>query len=88
MFLLLMFKRQINPFPLTPSADLLLPKMEAVMAPNNISQPENCHNSEPFRAMNTQRLTKHVEKCLVDSISPDTQLLGLSEYNLFDSHSQ
>lgn len=54
-FLLLKFKRQINPSP-TSSTDLLLPKMEVVVAPNHISHPGNCHDPEPFRATNAQRL--------------------------------
>lgn len=54
-FLLLKFKRQINPSP-TSSTDLLLPKMEVVVAPNHISHPGNCHDPEPFRATNAQKL--------------------------------
>lgn len=34
----------------SPSADLLLPRMEEVMAPNDTSQPRNCQDPEPLRA--------------------------------------
>lgn len=72
-FLLLKFKRQIDPSP-TSSTDLLLPKMEVAVAPNHISPPETAM-TPTFRATNAQRLRKHVEKRLVDSVSPDTRLL-------------
>ena len=53
-FLMLTLKRQINPFPHSISRSTS--KMEAVVAPNHISHPGNCHDPEPFRASNTQRL--------------------------------
>lgn len=41
-------KDRLTPSP-PPSADLLLPKMEEVVALNDRSHPCNCHDLEPFR---------------------------------------
>ena len=53
-FLMLTFKSQSNPFP--HSISRCASKMEVVVALNHISHPGNCHDPEPFRASNTQRL--------------------------------
>lgn len=73
-FLLLKFKRQINPSP-TSSTDLLLPKMEVVVAPNHISHPGDRHDPNIQSHECPETVRKHVEKRLVDSASPDTRLL-------------
>lgn len=78
MFFQLTFKTQIKPFPPSTSRSASA-KMEMVVAPNHIGHPGNCHDPEPFRVTDTQAVTKHVEKHLwTVSLSPDTQLLGLS----------